>query len=165
MRNINTKKGVTLLIAVIVAGIIVSIGVSLANTAIKEVIFSSTGRNSITAFYMADAGYECSLYWENVRGDFRVGNAFEPAGEDGPPRPEEIECMGIKNRISLSSEIEFWLREEEGSREPCVFVERKKEPVDNGSRIVTTSWGFNTCDESNDRRVDRALIGKYTRYE
>ncbi len=59
-----TNRGFVLLLAVLVSGILLALGVALYNIASKELILSSSGRDSQFAFYAADSGIECALYWD-----------------------------------------------------------------------------------------------------
>ena len=70
------KRGFALLIAVILAAIILTIGLSIVSTALKEVVLAATVRSSLASFYIADGGSECALYWDNVRGNFEKESAF-----------------------------------------------------------------------------------------
>lgn len=62
------RRGFTLLLAALVASITLALGVSIFEIAQKEVILSSLGKDSQFAFYTADTGAECALYWD-VRSD------------------------------------------------------------------------------------------------
>ncbi|MDB5238564.1 MAG: seg [Candidatus Kaiserbacteria bacterium] len=57
-------KGFTLLLAALVASIVLSLGTSVYTIAVKQVQLSSLGRDSQFAFYTADTGAECALYWD-----------------------------------------------------------------------------------------------------
>src|SRR3989338_4931734 len=88
-KNSRMKSGFALLIAIVVATIVLTIGISIINTALKEVVLASTVRNSLSGFYAADSAIECALYWDNIRGRFGVPSAFV-AGSSG-----DIECGGV----------------------------------------------------------------------
>jgi hypothetical protein len=51
-------------LAALVSSIVLSLGASIFILAKKEVTLSSLGRDSQTAFYSADQGAECALYWD-----------------------------------------------------------------------------------------------------
>lgn len=57
-------RGVTLLIAVLVVSIVLSIGLAILNITLKEFILSGVARDSAVAFTAADAGLECGKYWD-----------------------------------------------------------------------------------------------------
>ena len=152
------NKGFALLISVIISAIIMTIGITIVNSAIKEVILSSTVRNSLESFYMANSGVECALYWDNVRGNFEKESAFFHKDSS----PGVIECRGIEATVNGPSD--FWLIEEDTNL-ACVNVDLEAIPVGPDElKFVVSSWGFNTCNEKNTRRVDRALEVKYSRF-
>jgi hypothetical protein len=64
--NQSSRKqaGFTLFVALIVSSLLLSIGLSLSNIILKQLIFSGSGRESQIAFYAADSGAECALYWD-----------------------------------------------------------------------------------------------------
>ena len=60
----NSQKGFTLLLAALIASIVLALGASIFTIAQKSVILSSLGRDSQFAFYAADTGSECALFWD-----------------------------------------------------------------------------------------------------
>lgn len=78
----NLKKnnsGIALLISVLVSSIFFVIAAAVFKIALIEFILSATGKESQFAFYAADTGAECALYWDSkypvVSGD-NSGSAF-----------------------------------------------------------------------------------------
>ena len=59
------QKGMTLFIAIAIMGILLLIMFAVVNISIKATQFASSGRDSQFAFYAADAGMECALYWDS----------------------------------------------------------------------------------------------------
>ena len=66
----NNKKGITLLIAVLTSSLLLAITLSIFSITIKELQISASSRESHKAFYAADAGIECALYWDFVKNAF-----------------------------------------------------------------------------------------------
>jgi len=62
------NKGYTLLFAVLVSSLVLSIGISILTISRKEFLLSSSARDSTSAIYAADSGLECALY-HNDNGD------------------------------------------------------------------------------------------------
>jgi hypothetical protein len=60
----NKQRGFTLLLAALIASIVLSLGSSIFLIAQKQVILASLSRDSQFAFYAADTGAECALYWD-----------------------------------------------------------------------------------------------------
>lgn len=67
--NHTHNKGFTILLAALVSSLVLSLGISVFSIAQKQLILASTSRNSQYAFYAADSGAECALYWD-VRHNF-----------------------------------------------------------------------------------------------
>lgn len=61
--NIKTA-GFTLFVALVVSSMLLAVGFSLSNIILKQLIFSNSGKESQLAFYAADSGAECALYWD-----------------------------------------------------------------------------------------------------
>ncbi|MDQ3014339.1 MAG: VWA domain-containing protein [bacterium] len=59
----NKQQGLTLFIAIIIISIVGSIGLSLSLIASKQFTLSKTRRESQAAYYAAEAGMQCTLYW------------------------------------------------------------------------------------------------------
>lgn len=57
----SSQKGYTLLFAVIVSVLLLSIAAFILSVSRKQFILSSSARDSIYAFYAADSGLECAL--------------------------------------------------------------------------------------------------------
>lgn len=60
----NGEKGFTLMLAALIASVTLALGTSIFALAQKELSLSSVGRDSQFAFYAADSGAECALYWD-----------------------------------------------------------------------------------------------------
>lgn len=86
MTTKKTQKGFALLIAILTASIVLAIGISILNIALKGFLLSTTVRESQTAFYAADAGIECARYFDFSENG---GHRFERGSPSGPMR-----CMG-----------------------------------------------------------------------
>lgn len=79
MHTKSPTRGFTLLIAVITASIVLTMGMSILNITLKEFLLSGAIRDSEMAFYAADAGIECVMYYDQstAGGKFAIG-APEP---------------------------------------------------------------------------------------
>ena len=69
----KNKKGFVILFAVTLAAILLSIAVSVSEVAIKENSFGTSAKDTNEAFFAADTGAECAVYYDN--GD-STKNAF-----------------------------------------------------------------------------------------
>lgn len=67
VRKNNKNRGVVLLITVVVASIVLTIGIGILNVILKEMMLSSFNKNSRVAFFAADSGVECAMYWDFIK--------------------------------------------------------------------------------------------------
>lgn len=58
------QAGITLFMAVSIMAVLLFISFVVINIAIKSTLFASSGKDSQYAFYAADAGIECAMYWD-----------------------------------------------------------------------------------------------------
>lgn len=61
------KQGVALLMTMLIVSAILAIGLTIASITYKQLVLSSTIRNSTRAFYSADSVLECILYNDKIR--------------------------------------------------------------------------------------------------
>lgn len=63
----STTSGSVLLLALIIAAILLSVGIGISNIGLKEIRLSSLDSQSGLAFYIADTAAECALFWDIQR--------------------------------------------------------------------------------------------------
>lgn len=148
------NRGFTLFIAIVVMGTLLLISTSIVSLALKQSYISSAGRESQMAFYAADTGIECALYWD-VRSPLGISAFATSTGStincnrDGN-NPGNQWIVGGSS-ISVINKITFL-------PDPyCTVVTVTK----SGSVTTIESRGYNTCDLTNPRRVERAVRAIY----
>lgn len=156
------QRGFTLILAALVASLLTSLGLAMFSIAKKEVILSSLGRDSQLAFYAADTGAECALFWDYRHNAFATTSVFSRPGVipkcagqvlQDFPTPYEIGIPDSVNGLGGNDTSTFWF-EPEGR---CVYVTVVKRPT--YPNTVVESLGYNTpCnDPSHPRRLERAV--------
>jgi len=95
----QSNRGFTVLLALLVGSLLLLLGLSMFTIVRKQVILSSIGRDSQLAFYAADTGAECALYW-----DFRH-DAFAQA--EGPVVTCDGEEIGSFSFLGYGEELVF----------------------------------------------------------
>lgn len=60
----NKSGGFTLLFALLVSVLVLAVGASVISVSLRQSVLSNTGRESQYAFYAANTGIECALYWD-----------------------------------------------------------------------------------------------------
>ncbi len=59
-----TKKGFVLAFSLLISSIVLALALGIFNILLKQIVLTSSARDSQIAFYAADAGAECALYWD-----------------------------------------------------------------------------------------------------
>lgn len=178
------QGGSVLILALIMASILLSVGLGISGIALKEIKLSSIGTESGKAFYMADTGAECALYWDlrstttvdmiddNTDND-SAGYVFATSSAPGSyvAVGNPIKCFDGVNITTSSWSVvpgtspdravtTFKLSAADPT-EPCVIITVEKR--DTGGGVFTTtidSRGQSSCD-TNPRRVERGLRVSY----
>ncbi len=70
------NTGFVLLFSVLVSSVILAAALAISRIVTKEVLLASVGRDSQQAFFAADAGADCAIYWSNH-------GAFDPGTTAG----------------------------------------------------------------------------------
>ena len=183
------ERGFTLLFAVLVSTLVLSVGASIISIALKQVILSGSARDSQFAFYASNTGIECALYWDLVGLDGVSDPIFATSSDSvvSGSGSGEIACGNTRNIIidgnavsdfgdddgdfvlndnwnldvsSDSATTTFRVLLEDVSY--CVDVSVAKFLDENNRvRTVINSRGYNTCDENNRRRIERGLRINY----
>ncbi|MBI1974664.1 MAG: pilus assembly PilX N-terminal domain-containing protein [Candidatus Zambryskibacteria bacterium] len=141
-------KGFTLLIAIVVMGTVLLVAAGVTNLAVKQSLISSTGRDSQYAFYAADTGLECALYWD-VHNPTGVSAFSTSTGS-------VINCNNQSMTVGGTVVSTFTLNLNPDPFCTAVTVTKR----DDGSTAIE-SRGYNSCDTSNPRRVERAVRATY----
>lgn len=90
IKNKNPQKGFTILVAVVTAGILLIIAMSIGGIALKEQVLSTANKESQVAFYAADTGMECALYL-----DSKIGIFAPDSDGNHPTVPPAGMCNGL----------------------------------------------------------------------
>ncbi|MDP2676437.1 MAG: hypothetical protein Q8O83_02005 [bacterium] len=174
--KINRTNGFTLLLALLVSSIVLSISLGVFGIVVREISLSTSARESRLAFYAANSGIECAVYWDFVQGAFATSSpapttitcnnqSFDVGGWGSCTPTACSSSEETKDGLSTVSQLNL-------SNESCAFeVEVVKTCAsDTGGcttgnepnkRILTTirSRGHNTC--TGGFVVERGLQAQY----
>lgn len=151
--NMNNERGFTLFIAIVITGTLLLVSTGIISVAVREAFLTSSARESQYAFYAADSAAECAVYWD-------VKN---PAGYSAfaTSTATSIYC----NKDSSNPSNQFTVGSSATSQFTMTFL-----PKPYCATVIVTkssgqttidSHGYNTCDTSNPRRVERAVRVTY----
>lgn len=140
IQKLRSRRGFTLLLAALVASIVLSLGSSIFLIAKKQVTLSSLGRDSQFAFYAADTGAECALYWDIRHAAF---GATAPSGAtcDGVPMTQTV-TEGDRSTPPYEITFQMDLFTNSGGSGNCVQVHVQKN--DSNPFTVIRADGYST---------------------
>ena len=156
-------KGYTLLFAVLLSSVVLSIAVSVLNIARKEVLLSSSARESAFAIYVADGAVDCAIYHDGAQ-QFR-GTTQTP-----------VLCGGINRTVLVTNptgytRYEFFVSDAVDITSPCARVTVDRYPAAGSvpAKTIIEARGYNLgynsatgkCDASHPRKVERAFRYSY----
>ncbi len=149
----NRQRGVSLYIAISVTAAMTLISFAVINSAVKQLGISSLARDSQNAFFAADSGVECALYWD-------LKSGANPFSTTTSPTPT-VSCNGMtvnqtRTYVNLiaTSTVSF-------GPNPCISISVVKWYQGSDLRTKIESRGYNTCSTSDPRRVERAILVNY----
>ncbi len=177
------RKGFTLLFAVLVSTLVVSIGATVVSIAVRQTILSGTSRESQYAFYAANTVLECVFYWDVAGTADLTVKVFPGSGDTVVADPDFVKCSGgnivtgsgfggtttfadggMTSSGVNSYTVKMEIRDVTATygHEYCAEATISKVTGDDG--VVTTTIeakGYNTCDLNNPRAVERGLRQTY----
>lgn len=160
----KTTRGFTLLLAVLISSILIALGGAIFDIVSKQILLSSAGRESQFAFYAADTGIECALYWDS-KGAFsstspitQINCGDTPMSTTDTPPTFKRDPGTVANNYTLNAELYF--RYPSGSTPLCVtvLVNRTYSPT---LKTTIQSFGHNTCDNTSSLLLERAIKVTY----
>jgi len=155
------NRGFTLLFAVLTASVLLSVALAIFSQMYKSLLLSSASKESLAAFYAADSGIECGLYWD-LKHDGFPDSIFDAPNAPSPYNGgEEIKCnnQDFPKDWELGGSPNFRTTEFNllfADTGGCTKVKVSK------GEISTTieSRGYNICDSS-PRKLERAVRVTY----
>lgn len=152
MMTSPSPRGFTLLIAIILTSVLLAVGLSLLDTATKQLILASTAKQSEIAFYIADSALECALYHDQQLGSFSYS---APAAS--------VVCGGQTLALTTSATASvrtttFTIPCSGGGAGTQAGVTVYKQPSGQTALYAT---GYSSCSTSDPRRVERGLKVTY----
>jgi hypothetical protein len=170
LKKINFKRGMTLFISIVIMSLLLLLSFAAADIAVKGSLFATSGRDSQYAFFAANAGLECAIYWDSQP---LSGSAFSTTtsstitcseqtiatGSQSPiPGTTLTSLIGGGGYINPTSVFGFNLNQGINPVPHCVVVYVTKNS--DGTTYIQAR-GYNTCDTSNPRRVERGVEVTY----
>ena len=138
----------------IVMGTLLLVATGIVTIALRQNLISHAGRESQEAFYAADTGIECVLYWDvqnpNGVSAFSTSTSSTIFCNRDAANPSNQWTVGG----SYTSVVNLTFLPDSY----CATVTVTKE-IDGSTKVE--SLGYNSCDPLNPRRVERAIRATY----
>lgn len=164
----KNQKGYAILFTLVIVSAVSVITAGLTNTIYKQMILSSLTKDSQAAFYQADTASDCALYADMIEykksssvpkeSSIFDSNSWTCGGLDLTIVPL---TGGILNGYDLNPPDEY-----ESSSDPCFRISVLKETIgtepDTIVKNTVTAKGYNICDKTNLRTVERAIKIEYS---
>jgi hypothetical protein len=165
-RHKNQQNGFTILVAVVTAGILLIIAMSIGGIALKEQILSTANKESQVAFYAADTGMECALYWDQKQGAFApdiAGGSFISQTKTPTISCNNMTLSSLTPDVSDINHYSYkFMVSGIGGTTACSVVKISKDTISipNKTKTEILSYGYNTCDASLNR-LERGITTTY----
>lgn len=155
MTRQSRKRGFTILFAVLIGSILLAVGLAIFDITVRELRLSSIARESQIAIYAADSGAECALYWALPSQGRVTFSTSSPITFDcnGQILPTDVDGLTIGGRgYGATSTVQVAYGEGCAEIELAVHL---LNPETQQVRTIINSRGYNVCEESDPRRVER----------
>ncbi len=91
----NSQSGYALFTSILLTGTLIIIAYATTNFSLKQLLLATSGAESHAAFYVADTGVECALYWDVKNGAISAFGPNSPAAT--------ITCGGAAASVTSTS--------------------------------------------------------------
>ena len=154
----STHRGFTLLVAVVLGSVALSIGLALLDIAYKQSVLASSAKQSQFAFYAADAVLECALYYD------QHGASFAYSASSASVTCTNQANVAVDFNLNQTVTVGGTVYRTRTFTLPCtgggtLGYAKVYKAADNTTQIYAN--GYNLCDTSNERRIERGLRISY----
>ena len=164
--KLKSKRGFVMLFAVVLSAIIFAISLGMINISLKEINFGTSAKATNEAFFAADTGAECALFYDLVPTQSFFGSVDALTTLNGINAMCGGSSINIVGETQLFGPWNFVVLGLGENQKSCakVKVTRNLDPV-TGALLSTQiiSKGYNMggdstdCSSTNNNRVERVL--------
>jgi Tfp pilus assembly protein PilX len=158
----SPQRGFTLITAVILSSVVLSLGIALLDVSYKQSILASSAKNSQYAFFAADSAMECALYYDQQQ----TGSGFDYTALPS----NTISCSNVS--INLTSSPNSTVQDVPSQTRTTTFdipcspagsAPRAHVIVTKTSAAITNIYvtGYSSCVATDPRRIERGLTINY----
>ncbi len=163
MNHTTSQRGYTLLFAVLLTSMVLAISVSILTISQKELILSSSSRESQASLYAADSALECAQYYDEKGLLATSSNTLLVCnGQDADALP--ITYPTSANPAVRVSDVigPFYIDPNPATRRACATITVTKQyGQSSGLTTIIEARGYNTCTAGDPRRTERGMSITY----
>lgn len=97
MRHTTSQSGYALLTSIILTATLVLVAYAVTNIALRQLTLTTTSTESHNAFYVADSGLECALFWDIKNPNNPSLSAFDVSAPSS-----NVTCGGVSNPVTFT---------------------------------------------------------------
>lgn len=164
-KNTKFNKGYTLLFAVLVSALVLSVGISILNISKKEFLLASSARESTIAFFAADSGLECASYFDSQGVFYPNDDSYKTIINCFGNQPKQHN--GSTPLYTSASPLSIYTFDMSINDRSCVSIKVSTDHATGSTTIESRGYNLgwstasNNCDLASPRRVERALYYNY----
>ncbi len=151
-------RGITILIAVILSSVVLSVALALLDISYKQILLASSAKQSQYAFYNSDSAMECALYWDQQKDAFDfIATPYLASG---------VQCSepnGTSHTIIPTSSVVGFIRTTTltipcttGGNSSVVTIYKS-----NAGGATLYATGYSSCTVADPRRIERGVTVTY----
>lgn len=160
-KNFKTKKekGFVILFAVLISSVVLLIALGIANIASNENILSSSAREAQNAFFAADTGAECALYWD-IKQNYFPATGYNPSTA---ATCDSASKLSVTSGADSNGILSYTFQLDLNSNRGCVnvLIDKGYDPFSTGTPMTRIeSRGYNVpCSAiiTNPKAIERAV--------
>lgn len=164
-KKLRSRKGVALYVAVVITAGLVLASYAIITQAVKQLGITSSESDSQAAFYAADSGVECALFWDLKGGNVYTSSAFSTTtsgrqiscrADAFNPANANISIVPVGSDNATSTFTLTFIPDDY-----CVEVRVGKSYTGAALSTRIESRGYNNCSVSEQRKLERAIQVTY----
>ena len=150
----SKDRGFTIFVAIVITGTLLLVATGIVTISVRQLFLTSSARDSQYAFYAADTGVECALYWDikNPSGNTAFATSTVSSIHCNQDAANTGNVFNVGGLPTSTFTITFL------PKPYCATISVSK--AANGSTTIE-SRGYNTCSSIDPRRVERAVRVTY----
>jgi hypothetical protein len=159
----TTPRGITLLVAVILSSVVLSVALSLLDITYKQVVLASSAKLSQYAFYTADSAMECVLYWDQQKDAFDyTATTYLTSGITCSDNTGSLQTIVPNTAPNTSTVVGstrttiFYIPCQSGGTQGMVTISK----MNTGSTTIYAN-GYSSCTATDPRRIERGVKVSY----